>query len=154
MVLAMNMIVVWGVLAAVFLVVELITIGMVSIWFLIGALAALLSAVCGAPFWLQLLIFIAVSVICFLLVYPRLKHMIRKRGEPTNADMILGQNCRVTQRIDNISGTGSVTIGGKTWTARSADGSPVDEGTLVCIQDIQGVKVIVSPASPSDPSTR
>ena len=139
------MIIVWVVIAAVFLVVELVTVAMVSIWFLAGALAALLAAALGAAFVVQLILFLIVSALCFVLLYPRLKHFVRKNNQPTNADMVVGQTCVVTTRIDNIAGTGAVTVDGKTWTARTADGETVEAGSLVRAESIQGVKLIVSP---------
>ena len=141
------MIILWVFLAAVFLIIELFTVGMVSIWFFIGALVSLLSAAIGAPVWLQVALFIIISAGSFLLLYPRLKHMVKKSGEPTNADMIIGKNCYVVRKIDNTDGSGAVNIDGKTWTARSADDTTIEEGTLVCIREIQGVKVIVTPVS-------
>ena len=135
----------WGILAALFLVIELATVGMVSLWFMIGALAALVAAVLGAAIWLQILVFLAVSGVCFWLLYPKLKHFVRRDSRATNADMVLGQTCVVVRRIDNVAGTGAVTVGGKTWTARSADGMPVETGALVRAEEIQGVKLIVSP---------
>lgn len=135
----------WGILAAVFLVIELITVGMVSLWFMLGAIAALIAAALGAAIWIQILLFIAVSGLCFWLLYPKLKHLIRKNGRATNADMVIGQTCVVIRRIDNVAGTGAVTVGGKTWSARSIDGSTVEEGALVRAEEIQGVKLIVSP---------
>lgn len=139
------MIAVWVVLAALFLVIELVTVGMVSLWFMVGALAGLIAAALGAPLWLQFILFLAVSAACFGLLYPKLKHLIGKNRQATNSDMVLGQTCVVTRRIDNIAGTGAVAIGGKTWTARTADGSTVEEGALVRADSIQGVKLIVTP---------
>ena len=141
----MSMVVIWIILAAVFLVVELITVGMVSLWFMIGALVALLLAAVGASVWLQILLFLLVSVACFALLYPHLKRFVGRNRQPTNADMVLGKTCIVTQRIDNIADTGAVSVGGKTWSARTADGSIAEKGSLVRAEDIRGVKLIVSP---------
>lgn len=142
----MNMIAVWIFLAVLFLVIELVTVGMVSIWLVCGALAALVAAALGLPLWVQILLFLAVSGLCFALLYPRLKKMVSKNRRATNADMVLGQTAVVTRRIDNIAGTGAVSVGGKTWTARSSTGIILEEGALVRIEEIQGVKLIVSPA--------
>lgn len=142
----MNMIAVWIFLAVLFLVIELVTVGMVSIWLVCGALVALVAAALGLPLWLQILLFLAVSGLCFALLYPRLKKMVSKNRRATNADMVLGQTAVVTRRIDNIAGTGAVSVGGKTWTARSSTGIILEEGALVRVEEIQGVKLIVSPA--------
>ena len=141
----MNMIAVWVFLAILFLVIELVTVGMVSIWLVAGSLAALLAAALRLPVWLQIVVFLLVSGACFALLYPRLKHLVGKNKQATNADMVLGQTAFVLRRIDNLAGTGAVTIGGKTWSARSADGSVIEVDTLVQIEKIQGVKLIVTP---------
>jgi len=141
----MSMIVIWIILAVVFLVVELVTVAMVSLWFMVGALVALLAAAVGASMWLQILLFLLVSVACFALLYPKLKSFVGRNRQPTNADTVLGMTCVVTQRIDNIAETGAVSVGGKTWTARTKDGAIVEKGSLVRAEDIQGVKLIVSP---------
>ena len=141
----MSMIVIWIILAVVFLVVELVTVAMVSLWFMVGALAALLAAAVGASMWLQILLFLLVSVACFALLYPRLKRFVGRSRQATNADMVIGRTCVVTQRIDNIADTGAVSVGGKTWSARTKNGETAEKGTLVRAEDIQGVKLIVSP---------
>lgn len=145
----MNMILIWLVLAAVFLVVELITVGMVSLWFMIGALAAALAAALGAALWLQIVIFLLISALCFAFLYPKLKHLIVRSNQPTNADVLLGKTCLVVRRIDNVAGTGAVTVDGKTWTARTLNGETVEEGALVRAAEIQGVKLIVTPLTHS-----
>ena len=139
------MVIVWIILAVLFLVIELATVGMVSLWFMIGALVSLVAAAAGAPIWLQILLFLLVSVACFGLLYPRLKRFVGRSRQATNADMVLGKTCVVTQRIDNLAGTGAVAVGGKTWTARSLSGATVEKDALVRVDQIQGVKLIVSP---------
>lgn len=139
------MVTVWIVAAVVFLIIEAITAAMNSIWFMVGSLAALACAALDAPIWVQLVVFVVVSGICFALLYPRLKNMLRRSKQPTNADMVIGQECVVTQRIDNLAGTGAVAVEGKTWTARSAGGEIVEPGSIVVADSIEGVKLIVSP---------
>ena len=139
------MIIFWMAAAGVFLVLELLTAAMCSIWFVAGALVSLLSAFCGAPLWLQILLFFVVSAVCFILLYPRLKKYVNTKKQPTNADMVLGQLCTVTRTINNITGEGAVTTGGKTWTARSISGEVIEEGRLVRAMRIEGVKLMVVP---------
>lgn len=141
------MIAVWTVAAVVFLIVEAVTAAMNSIWFVAGSLAALAAAALGTPIWVQALLFVAVSGLCFAILYPRLKTLLRKDRQPTNADMAIGQECVVTQRVDNLAGTGAVTVGGKTWSARSADGQTIEAGAVVVAVSIQGVKLMVAPVS-------
>lgn len=144
------MIIVWFAAAAAFLIIEAVTAAMNSIWFVVGALAALAAAALGAPVWAQVLLFAAVSGVCFAILYPRLKKLLRRDRKATNADMVIGQECVVTQRIDNLAGTGAVSVAGKTWTARTADGRTVEAGAVVLADSIQGVKLIVSPVPSAD----
>lgn len=141
------MYIVWMVTAGVFLVLELLTAAMCSIWFTAGAVAALAACALGGPVWLQILVFFIVSGVCFALLYPRLKKYVSRTKHATNADMVIGQTCVVTQVIDNLSGTGTVAVGGKTWTARSSTGEAIEEGRLVTAERIEGVKLIVSPVT-------
>ena len=147
------MIVLWIVAAAAFLIIEAITAALNSIWFSAGSLAALAAAALGAPLWVQLLLFVAVSGLCFAILYPRLKHQLQRTRQATNADMVIGQECVVTQRIDNLAGTGAVSVGGKTWTARTAGGETVELGAVVTADSIQGVKLIVSPVRQTQAQT-
>ena len=115
-----------------------------SIWFALGALAAMISSMLGAPLWLQLVWFFLVSVVSLLLTRPLAKKYVNGRAVPTNADMAIGKDCVVTETIDNVRGTGAVSVGGKIWTARMA--SPegrAEKGTVLRAVRIEGVKLIV-----------
>ena len=118
-----NMAAVWLIAMVVLLVVEAIVPGLISIWFALGALAALIAAALNAPLWLQVAWFFVVSIAALAVTRPLAKKYVNSRVKPTNADMILGKECVVTEEIDNVRGTGAVSVGGKIWTARSADGS-------------------------------
>lgn len=139
-----NMVFVWGAATLIFLAVEAATVGLASIWFAIGSVCALIAERLGAPLWLQVLWFALISALTLLLTRPLAKRFINGRSEPTNADRVIGSDCRVTERIDNISGTGAVSAGGKIWSARTADGSVVEPGAIVRVGEIRGVKLIVS----------
>ena len=143
-VLHVSMSVVWLAAMVVFLIVEALVPGLVSIWFAIGALAAMISSALGAPLWLQLVWFFLVSIICLLLTRPLARKVVNARAVHTNADMAIGQDCVVTEEIDNVLGTGAVKVGGKTWTARMAapDGR-AKKGTVLRAVRIEGVKLIV-----------
>lgn len=141
------MITLWAIAAGVFLVLEAISMAMTTIWFCAGSVAALIAALCGAAVWLQTVLFLAVSAACFVFLYPRLKNLLRRGGQPTNADMLIGQECSVTEAIDALNDRGSVYIAGKTWSARSAGGESIPAGQTVRVEAIQGVKLIVSPVT-------
>ncbi len=139
-----SSIAIWAVLAVVFLVAEAGTVALVSIWFAVGALAALAAALLGAAMWLQIVIFLAVSVALLALLWK----MVRSRaaGAKTNVDAVIGAEGYVTEPIGNLSYTGRVKLGGITWAARSTSGTPIGVGTLVRVDRVEGVKVFVSPA--------
>ena len=134
----------WLIVMVLFLVVEATTVGLVCIWFAAGALIALLAAMCGAQLWLQIVLFLVVSAATLYFTRPLVKRYVNSKVEPTNADMVIGKECRVTETVDNIAGTGAVYVDGKTWTARSADDEVIPEGTLVTAKSIDGVKLIVA----------
>ena len=139
-----SMTVVWIVAIVALLIVEGLTSGLVTIWFAIGALAGLICQLVGAPLWLQLLWFVLVSVTSLVLTRPLAKKYVNANTTPTNADMAIGRDCVVTETIDNVRGTGAVTVGGKIWTARMAapDGY-AEKGAVLTVLRIEGVKLIV-----------
>lgn len=134
----------WLIVMVLFLVVEAATVGLVCIWFAVGALAALIAALLGAEIWLQIVLFLVVSAVALYFTRPLAKKYINAKVEPTNADMVIGKECRVTEAIDNIAGTGAVYVDGKTWTARSESDEVIPEGALVTAKSIDGVKLIVA----------
>ena len=114
------MIVIWIAAIVVFGIVEAVTVGLVSIWFVLGAVAGLLAA-----------------------TRPLVQKMLHRDETPTNADRVLGQTARVTETIDNTVPTGAVYADGKTWTARSASGRVIPKDTLVKVQRMEGVRLFV-----------
>lgn len=143
---------VWLVLLLIFAAGEAATVGLTSIWFAAGSLAALIAALLGGALWIQITLFLAVSLLCLAAVRPLAKRHLNNKVEHTNADRAIGQEALVTEDIDNIHGKGAVVIRGVTWTARSQDDDPIPAGTLVKVLRIEGVKVYVerssAPAAP------
>ena len=137
--------IIWLVLLIVFAASEAATVGLTSIWFAAGALVALIAALLGGPLWVQITLFLAVSLLCLAAVRPLAKKHLNSRVEPTNADRVIGAQAQVTEDIDNIHGKGAVIIRGIAWSARSQDGGPITAGTMVKVLRIEGVKVFVEP---------
>ena len=135
----------WLVLLIVFLVVEAVTVTLVSLWFAAGALAALLVSFFGAAIWLQVLIFLAVSAVALAALRPVARKYIRPKITATNVDAVIGSTGLVTVAVDNVTAAGQVKLGSMVWSARSTSGDPIPEGTLVRADRIEGVKVFVSP---------
>lgn len=137
-----STVILWAVLAVAFLVAEVCTVAMVSLWFAAGSLAALGAALLGAPWWAQCVVFLVVSGALLALLWKRLRR--KPDGAKTNLDSVLGARGYVVEPIDNVAYTGRVKLGGITWAARSSSGEPIPEGTLVQVNRIEGVKVFVS----------
>ena len=138
--------VLWLVLLIVFAVLEASTVSLVSIWFMGGALTALIAALCGAEIWLQVVLFFVVSIALLLCLRPLSKKLLKKRKVATNADSNIGKTAVVTETIDNLRGTGAVKISGVEWSARSVDDSVLEKDAVVRILRIEGVKVCVERA--------
>ena len=136
----------WLILMVVFLAAEAATVTLVSLWFAAGALAAMAISLLGGAVWLQTAAFLAISVILLTALRPLARKYFTPRITATNVDSVIGSSGLVTVAIDNVSASGQVKLGAMVWTARSADGTPIPEGTLVRVDRIEGVKVFVSPA--------
>lgn len=134
----------WIIAIIVFVLIEAVTAQLVSIWFIVGSVAALAASFFGVPFYLQLIIFVVVSAVALAATRPIIRKYIKPRKERTNADRVIGQVGVVTEKIDNIGATGQVKVDGKEWTARSENDEPVEEGKQVVIKRIDGVKLIVA----------
>ncbi len=134
----------WVVLMIGFLIVEGIAPGLVSIWFALGALAALISSLLGAQVWLQTVWFVVISVLALIATRPLAKKYVNSRTHATNADILIGQECLVTETIDKLHETGAVSVAGKVWTARCVEPEQViEKGSIAVIERIEGVKLIV-----------
>lgn len=143
------MVIFWACAIVVFLIVEAATFGLASIWFAIGSAAALVSALFDAPLWLQIVWFVLVSAVTLWLTRPLAAKYINGKSQATNADRVLGMEGYVTEAIDNIAAKGTVSVGGKLWSARSDAGGTIEKGALVKVLRIEGVKLYVIPAVPA-----
>lgn len=136
----------WIIAMVAFVLAEAATVELVSIWFMGGAFAALICAILGAGFTVQLALFVAVSGLLLVLLRPILKKKLTPKHTRTNADRLIGREALVTEPIDDLRATGAVRIDGVLWTARSEDGQPIAPDTAVIITRIEGAKVFVRPA--------
>ncbi len=140
---------IWFWLAAVVLfgVVEAATAGLVSIWFVAGAVAALIGAAAGSTLLTQLVLFVAVSAAALAVTRPLVRKVTAGQIVPTNADRVLGQTAKVTEAIGGEDAAGAVYVDGKTWTARSVGGTPIPAGERVRVAKIEGVTLFVETIS-------
>ncbi|MDE6761798.1 MAG: NfeD family protein [Lachnospiraceae bacterium] len=140
----MNEILCWLLLAAIFIIVEIITLGLTTIWFAGGAFIAALAGLCGANLAVQVILFVVVSVVLLALTRPIAVKYLDSKTEKTNAEALVGQSAYVLQMIDNVKESGQAKVNGMEWTARAKEDSMIiQEGTVVKIVAIQGVKLIV-----------
>jgi membrane protein implicated in regulation of membrane protease activity len=137
--------VVWLILMVVFLIAEACTVSLVSIWFAVGSMGALIASMCDAQLWIQITVFIVLSATLLACMRPFVKKFIKPKITATNADSIIGSEGFVTEDIDNLSARGQVKLGGMFWSARSTSGDPITKDTKVKVDRIEGVKVFVSP---------
>lgn len=138
--------IVWFVLMVLFIAIEASTVTMVSTWFAVGALAAMLTSLLEGPVWLQAVLFFVVSAGLLLALRPLVRKHFTPRLVKTNVDSVIGTQGPVTERIDNLASCGQVKLGAMQWTARSTSGQPIEAGTVIRVDRIEGVKVYVSPA--------
>lgn len=123
---------------------EAVTVNLVSVWFALGALGALIAALLGAKLWLQIVIFFLVTILTLVATRPLVKKYFNKNHhEPTNADTAIGKICIVTEDIDNLASLGQVKLDGMVWTARSKEGETIKKGSKAKVLSIEGVKLIV-----------
>ena len=139
-----DMTMMWLVLLIVCLVVEALTMGLATIWFAGGALVALLISAIHAPIWLQVVLFLAVSLLLLFYTRPIAKRYFNRNVTKTNVDSVIGQNAIVVEEIDNLQGKGRVTVAGQEWTARSVEeNGKISEGAIVVVEAVSGVKLMV-----------
>lgn len=134
----------WLGLFILLLVIELFTMGLTTIWFAGGAIAAMAANMLGANIWLQCGIFLAVSFLLLLFTRPFAVRYVNRRHVRTNVDELIGKEAYVTERIDNLHSTGKAQLNGLEWTARTAsDAGQIEAGKTVTVSAIEGVKLIV-----------
>ena len=134
----------WLMLLIILIIVEFATMALTTVWFAGGALAAAIVAGLGGKVWLQVVVFLAVSLILLFSTRPiAVKYFNRDRVK-TNSEALIGMQAIVISEINNLEGIGQVTVGGQEWSARSTDDSvKIDVGAVVYIRSISGVKLIV-----------
>lgn len=138
----------WLILFIIFLVFEIATLGLTTIWFAGGAFISFWLSIAGLGFIPQLVVFFLVSTVLLVTTRPLATKYLNKNTTRTNVEELIGKNVKVSEIIDNINETGHVMINGVEWLARAQhDGMVIQEGTLVRIMEINGVKAIVQPLS-------
>lgn len=134
---------IWLALLILFGVGEAATVGLTSVWFAAGSLVALAAAMLGAKLWLQVVLFLTVSLVSLIAARPLVRKYLDPNHQPTNADRVIGKEAVVTEEINNLLARGAVSVSGLTWTARSTHDTVIPAGTVVRVDRIEGVKLFV-----------
>lgn len=135
---------VWIAVIVAAVVVEALSVQLLSIWFALGGIVSLILSLFDVSQSIQIIAFAAVSVISIIVFWPLARKLNKKGYEKTNADRFVGKDAVVTEAISNINASGQVKVDNQIWTARSAAGNDISAGTLVKVEKIEGVKLIVS----------
>lgn len=133
----------WLGVIVVCVVIEASTMGLTTIWFAIGAVAAFIANAAGFELNVQIVIFLIIALLCLFVTRPIAVKKLRIGKTKTNIDSLIGETGKVYSTINNINNEGNVTIRGQIWSARSADGEVIEKDELVSIKEISGVKLIV-----------
>ena len=137
-------IMIWLVLFVVLLIIEILTLGLTTIWFAGGALVALVCAYLKLDMVVQIIAFLLVSIALLVLTRPIAMKYFNQEREKTNAESLIGQKAVGLETIDTIRGVGRVEVHGIEWSAKGdTESSVIEVGTVVMIEGIQGVKLIV-----------
>ena len=135
---------IWIGVTVVMLILEAVSAQLVSVWFVVGGIAAAAVSFFPPSIPIQFIVFISVSFVLLAATRPFVHKMkANMKTVPTNADRYIGQTAVVTEDIDDISGKGQVKVGGSVWSAKSSDGSPVPKDSEVVVKEIKGVRLIV-----------
>ena len=139
-----QMEIIWLALTAVLLLIEIVTLGLTTIWFAAGALFAFFAALLGMNQGIQIGVFVVVSVVLLFFTRPLAVKYLNTKTIKTNTEALVGKTARVIVDINNLKSQGQVVINGLEWTARSSDDTVVFKiGDAVTIVGIEGVKLIV-----------
>jgi membrane protein implicated in regulation of membrane protease activity len=134
----------WLVLFVILLIIEIITMGLTTIWFAGGALAAFASGLLGFGLIVQVIVFLAVSIVLLVITRPIAVKYFNKERQKTNAESLIGQYALVLEDIDTLQAKGRVEINGQEWWAKTEEPiGKIAKNTIVVVEGIQGVKLIV-----------
>lgn len=146
-----NIFILWLIILIGCMIAEIATVGLTTIWFAGGAVAAMISYAAGGSIILQIVLFFVVSIVLLLFTRPFAVKYINKNRYKSNYEGNIGKRVRVLQEVNNFKETGKVLVDGMEWSARMEDSSvilyPEEEAVIT---QVQGVKVILTPLTPKD----
>lgn len=134
----------WIIILVILIFIEIITLGLTTIWFAGGALASFVISLFFNNLLAEIIVFLVVSLVLLYFTRPLVLKYFNPKRTITNYEGVVGKEAMVIVTIDNIKATGQVIVDGQEWSARTADGSVLDKNTKVKVQGITGVKLIVT----------
>ena len=136
----------WLILAGMFLIIEIISVGFLVFWFSIGALIAMVASLFIKSIVAQATIFVISSAILLFVTRPFVSKITQKdEVVKTNVYSIEGKVAKVVVDVDPIEGKGQIKVDGETWSAKSYNDTIIPKDTEVLIEKVDGVKAIVKP---------
>lgn len=134
---------IWVIVIALAVITEVISEQLVSIWFVPGALVALILEIFNVDIWIQILVAAIVTLIGIFVLRRQLMRFVKNTDAKTNIDLIIGEKCVVTEKIHNFAGCGQVKVKGQIWSARGcSEDDEFEEGEVLTVVAIEGVKLI------------
>ena len=137
---------IWLILSGIFLIIEIITVGFLIFWLSIGALFAMITSFFTDSVLIQTSVFVISSTILIFATKPFVKKFAKNKGSiKTNAYSIIGKTGLVIKEIDSVQATGQIKVEGEIWSAVCKDNTIIPKDSIVKVQEINGVKAIVTP---------
>ena len=134
----------WLIAFGVLLLIEILTLGLTTIWFAAGALVAFLAAALNMPLLVQVIAFLVVSILMLIFTRPIMTKHLNAKTTKTNAESLVGEKARVLIPVNNLKSEGQVMVNGMEWTARSTkDEVTFVKDEMLRIVGISGVKLII-----------
>ncbi len=134
---------IWLIIAGLFFVAEMITVGFLVFWLGVGALFAMVVSFFTSNLIAQTTVFVISSALLILITKPFVKKFVDVKPTKTNAFSIIGKKALVIKEINPIKSTGQIKVNGEVWTAETENDEIIAEGSEVEILQIKGVKVVV-----------
>lgn len=135
--------IIWLIAVIAFIVLEATTYQMVSVWFIIGSIGGMIASMLGAGFWVQMTVFLIISIALLVAMRPVAMKRINSHKVKTNADSLIGKKVLITETVDNTKATGQGKADGIIWTVRAEADTIIEVGAVAQIKRIEGVKLIV-----------
>lgn len=136
---------IWAGALVAFAILEFATDGLVSVWFVGGALAALVTELLGGAWPVQIAVFLVVSIVLLACLRPFVKRFVTPKKTATNVDALIGKQARMLRGAEKFE-VGTVKLDGKEWSVRSLNGETLPQGSVVQIVKVEGVTLLASPA--------